>query len=374
MRTSGQLRTKASLDHEAKSAHSVIVRATDSSGAAADTSVIISVANKEEPGGITFSPSTPATNRRFTATVIDPDGALSVSRWLWERSTDLSSWAAIPGAASGFYTPVAEDKGNYLRVTAHYDDGEGSGKQVAVVTVKPVSSAPPPTIRRGGGSGAGGGGSGGGEAGEGQEQRVPTASDIFDDLAAGIWYETAVTWMIQHDITRGCAPKMFCPKNNLTRQQFVTFLWRAAGRPTPTYSGSQAFADVPEGVYSDQAIGWAVSKGVTVGCTEGDFGDPDWKFCPDQPVTRAQMAVLLYRHLEADYIGQITVFTDVSSDSYYAQAVAWMRDFQIISGGCAPKLFCPDRPATRAEAAGFISGVAIRPHTWGTGNTSFIPQ
>ena len=166
---------------------------------------------------------------------------------------------------------------------------------------------------------------------------------------------------------------MFCPQANLTRQQFVTFLWRAAGQPTPPYLGSEAFTDVTEGIYSDQAIGWAVSNAITTGCTPGVFGDPDWNFCPTQPVTRGQMATLLYRHTEADYIGQTTPYTDVEPDRFYATSIAWLTDFQV-APGCNATRFCPNRDATRAEAALFINGVAIRPHTWGQGNASFIPQ
>lgn len=179
--------------------------------------------------------------------------------------------------------------------------------------------------------------------------------------------------MILHDVTRGCTPTMFCPDQELTRRQFVTFLWRAAGAPTPEYLGSEAFADVEEGAYADQAIGWAVSREVTKGCSAGSFGDPDWEFCPGQPVTRGQMATLLYRHVEADYPGRSTPYGDVESGSYYESGVAWLTDFQVVPG-CGSQLFCPDRNATRAEAALFINGVAIRPHLWGPGNTSFIPQ
>lgn len=112
---------------------------------------------------------------------------------------------------------------------------------------------------------------------------------------------------------------------------------------------------------------------MTVGCTQGEFGDADWRFCPKSPVTRGQMATLLYRHVEADYVGQTPPYTDVEPDSFYAESVAWLTDFLIVSG-CSATMFCPDRAATRVEAALFTNGVAIRPHTWGEGNTSFIPQ
>ena len=148
----------------------------------------------------------------------------------------------------------------------------------------------------------------------------------------------------------GCATNLFCPDANLTRQQFVTFLWRAAGRPSAPYLGSEAFTDVREGVYAEQSIGWAVAEGVTRGCTPGEYGDPDWEFCPTQPITRGQMATLLYRHTEADYIGKVPSHTDIGLDDFYAVSVAWLNDFGVVPG-CEPNLFCPNRDATRAEAA-----------------------
>ena len=197
------------------------------------------------------------------------------------------------------------------------------------------------------------------------------AFGVFEDVPAGAWYESALEWMILYQITAGCTPTMFCPEQNLTRQQFVTFLWRAAGRPAAPYLGSEAFGDVREGGYAEESIGWAVANGVTRGCTPGEFGDPDWNFCPTQTTTRGQMATLLYRHVEADYLGAVPAFADVGPDRFYTTSIAWLTDFGVVPG-CGPGLFCPDRDATRAEAAVFINGVAIRPHLWGPGNTSLL--
>ena len=63
----------------------------------------------------------------------------------------------------------------------------------------------------------------------------------------------------------------------------------------------------------------------------------------------------------------------LGSESAAAVSVAWRNDFGV-APACGPSLFCPNRDAPRAEAAVFINGVAIRPHIWGEGNTSFIPQ
>ena len=95
----------------------------------------------------------------------------------------------------------------------------------------------------------------------------PGAFGVFEDVPAGACYESALEWMILYQITAGCTPTMFCPEQNVTRQQFVTFLWRAAGRPAAPSLGSQAFGDVREGGYAEESIGWAVANGVTKGCT-----------------------------------------------------------------------------------------------------------
>ena len=215
-------------------------------------------------------------------------------------------------------------------------------------------------------------GEGGGGVDDLPDGPTASASDVFEDVAQGSWYESAVSWMVLNEITSGCSPNRFCPDANLTRQQFITFLWRAAGRPKAPYLGSQAFVDAPEGGYAEESIGWAVATGVTRGCGPGQYGDADWRFCPQQPVTRGQMAALLFRQAEADHVGAAPPHTDVAPDRFYAPGIVWLTHFQVVPG-CGPNLFCPDSNATRAEAALFINGVAIRPHIMGQGNTFFTP-
>ena len=66
-------------------------------------------------------------------------------------------------------------------------------------------------------------------------------------------------------------------------------------------------------------------------------------------------------------------YTDVEPDAFYTTGIGWLTDFVVVPG-CDIRLFCPNRAATRAEAALFINGVALRPHIWGEGNTRFIPR
>ncbi len=391
----GSLSTKTQLDHETRSSYTVRVTATDPSGESATATVTIEITDVDEAGTLTLSATPLRQGLTLRATLTEPDGGVTGQVWQWERSTNHNTWTTITGATRPNLRLTAAHVGNRLRVTLTYTDTHGTGKTLQTQTLTTVQPPPPPQPPPSGGSGGsgsgggGGGGSGGGGGGgspppspstgggspggnENAEEPPPGASDLFEDITAGAWYEAAVTWMITNQVTSGCAPTRFCPEQNLTRQQFVTFLWRAAGRPTPPYTGTQAFTDITEGIYSDQAIGWAVSNKTTLGCTPGTLGDTNWKFCPTHQVTRGQMAALLYRHTQATYTGSPPFYTDVQPDDFHATAITWLTDYNVVPG-CAPKQFCPDRPATRAEAALFINGVAIRPHIWGQHNTAFTP-
>ena len=382
---SGQLQTKEVLDYETQPSHTMTVTATDTSDASADITVRVTVINLDEEGMVTLTPlNRPKVDSLISAGVSDPDGGIEDLAWRWERSPNGEDWSPIPGADSAAYTPTSADTDQYLKAIANYRDNHGPTKTADAHTshstegLPPPSTTPPTQDNPGGNSGGGGGGgagSGGGGTGigGGADGFPPRSSDMFADITPGVWYEPAVTWMILHGITAGCATSLFCPDQNLTRQQFVTFLWRAAGRPTSRYQGSEAFGDVLQGTYAEESIGWAVANGITKGCTAGQYGNPNWRFCPTHQVTRGQMAALLYRHTQATYRGGTPIHTDVQPTSYYATGISWLTDFGAVPG-CAPNQFCPNRNATRAEAAVFINAVAIRPHIWGEGNTSFLPQ
>ena len=118
------------LDHEAeKNTYGVEVAATDSSGATARITVTVIVTNVDEAGTVTLSPEEPVVDTTLTATLDDPDGDITGTTWQWARTMDMAAgWDDIPGATDAAYTPVATDDGYYLRATASYTDGHGSGK------------------------------------------------------------------------------------------------------------------------------------------------------------------------------------------------------------------------------------------------------
>ncbi len=140
--SNGVLTFNTPPDYEAKSVYSVTVTATDPSNASDSIPVTITVTNVEEAGTVDLSPVQPQVDTPLTSALSDPDGGVTGTTWEWESSSDQTNWAAISGATGGSYTPVAADVGNYLRVTASYTDGEGSGKSAQAVSDNAVQAAP----------------------------------------------------------------------------------------------------------------------------------------------------------------------------------------------------------------------------------------
>ena len=148
----GQLKTKADLDHEAKASYSIDVQVADGKDAegiaetppVVDTThaVTITVTDADDQGSITLSTQTPTVGSTLTATVGDQDGGVTGETWVWESSTDQNNWTTITGETTNSYTPDSDDVGNYLKVTATYDDDEGSGQTAEAGTSSAVILRP----------------------------------------------------------------------------------------------------------------------------------------------------------------------------------------------------------------------------------------
>ena len=149
--TSGQLKTKAPLDYETKSTYTVTVSVRDSKAAdgTADTAqdasitVTVNVTDLAEDGTITLSSRQPQVETDFTATLSDPNVVSPVVTWAWEKSTDKTLWTTISTATNEVYTPMTGDVDSYLKVTAIYNDGQGSDdKSAQAVSGFAVRAAP----------------------------------------------------------------------------------------------------------------------------------------------------------------------------------------------------------------------------------------
>ena len=105
----------------------------EASGGSRD--VAVTVTNVDEGGSVSLNDRQPqaGAGQTVTASVTDPDGDTVGTTWQWSRSMDMSEWADIDGATSSAYTPQEEDAGYYLRATATYSDGLGTGQDSASV-------------------------------------------------------------------------------------------------------------------------------------------------------------------------------------------------------------------------------------------------
>ena len=167
----------------------------------------------------------------------------------------------------------------------------------------------------------------------------------FIDVPAGSYYEDAVIWAVDKGITTGTSATTFNPNGICTRAQAVTFLWRAAGSPAAK-SAVMPFTDVKAGSYYYDAVLWAVEQGITKGTS-------DTMFSPDATCTRAQIVTFLWRANGSPAVSGNSAFTDVAADAYYAAAVTWAEK-NGVTGGIGGGLFGSNNNCTRAQIVTFI--------------------
>lgn len=171
----------------------------------------------------------------------------------------------------------------------------------------------------------------------------PTHS--FFDVPSSGWRNDAVAWMSSAGITTGCSATTFCPDQEMTREQQITFLWRYAGTPSP--GGSSPFGDAPRGQYYTNPVTWAYNNGITNGVSPTSFGT-------SRPVTRAQAVTFLWRQAGEPSPSGPSPFDDVPEGRYFTDPVAWAFENGVTTGRSAT-VFDPDAPVKRVEFAAFLS-------------------
>ena len=178
----------------------------------------------------------------------------------------------------------------------------------------------------------------------------------FDDVPYTHWAWSWIESLYAAGITSGCGtnPLIYCPEQSVTRAQMAKFLERGVHGSTyqpPAVGAGTGFNDVFTSYWAAAWIKQLAADGITSGCGGGNY-------CPDDQVTRSQMAVFLLRAKHgAAYtppaLGASTGFTDVSV-SYWA--AAWIKQLaaESITTGCGSGNYCPEDPVTRAQMAVFL--------------------
>ena len=169
----------------------------------------------------------------------------------------------------------------------------------------------------------------------------------FTDVKSGDWFYEAVQYVYDKGMMTGVSADRFAPASTTTRGMIVTILYRLENEPA--VSGDLPFTDVERGAWYADAVAWAAANDIVNGTSATTFA-------PNSPITREQMAAILYRY--AAYKGydvsqkaDLSGYTDAASISGYAKdALAWANAQKLITGVTDTTLN-PQGSATRAQVA-----------------------
>jgi len=181
--------------------------------------------------------------------------------------------------------------------------------------------------------------------------------ESFSDVPRTDPFYRFVETLLHRGITAGCAatPPRYCPANPVTRAQMAVFVLVAregAGyAPAACVAGSEIFADVPAASGFCRWVEELARRGVASGCGGGSY-------CPNDAVSRAQMAVFVLRTLEPGSTPPACasggeVFADVPAASGFCR---WIEELarRGVVGGCGGGNYCPEGPVSRAQMGVFI--------------------
>lgn len=168
---------------------------------------------------------------------------------------------------------------------------------------------------------------------------VVNPAAVFTDMEPNAFYLDGVAWAVQQEITTGKTATTFAPKENCTHGQILTFLWRAAGKPSSSIT-------TPFSMKGDEyyygAAKWAFEKGMI-----------NAAFHPDAFCNRADAVQYIWLAQGRPYAAAVSRFADVPANAYYAQAVAWAVGRGVTTGATASS-FNPGGLCNRGQIVTFL--------------------
>lgn len=183
--------------------------------------------------------------------------------------------------------------------------------------------------------------------------RLEDRGRTFTDVPAGGWKAEAAAFVSARELFNGTGPNTFSPDAPMTRAMLAAVLHNLEGNPAP--AGSGGFADVPSGLWCADAVDWAAVQGIVDGYAGGLFR-------PDEPITREQLAVMLWRYAgrPAPSAGAALNFPDADAAGDYArEALLWAAEEGVL-GGYADGRLNPKGAATRAQTARMLMNFMTR--------------
>ena len=183
------------------------------------------------------------------------------------------------------------------------------------------------------------------------ESVIAANASPFEDVLPKDWFYSDVQDVCKRGLMNGTDENRFSPEERTTRAMIVTILWRMEKQPVNEYDG---FVDVAPAAYYADAVTWAAYNQIVSGYGEGKFG-------PADPITREQLAVILFRYLQYKKMQPDRADENVLNDfadqnqigSYARTAVCWAVEAGILRG--STRLLNPQGTATRAQVAAILS-------------------
>jgi hypothetical protein len=183
---------------------------------------------------------------------------------------------------------------------------------------------------------------------------VTTTPKTFNDVPPGFWAENYISAIACNNITTGCGGSNYCPGGNVTRAEMAAFIIRALYGETFTFSAIPHFSDVPDTHWAFKYIQRMFEDGITTGCGGGNY-------CPGGNVTRAEMAAFIIRALYGETFSFLTTphFSDVPGGHWAFRYIQRMFE-ESITTGCTSSTYCPNNNVTRAQMAAFLTRAFLK--------------
>ena len=178
---------------------------------------------------------------------------------------------------------------------------------------------------------------------------APAAEETapFTDVPPGSWYEEAVLWAAENNITSGVGDHLFGPNQTVTRAQVVTMLWRI--EDSPAAESTVTFSDVPDGKWYSDAVAWAAANELVAGYPNGTFA-------PGKDITRQELVTILFRYAKykdpataAPEDVDFSAYSDAGQiASFASDAMRWAVGTGV-GHGTSDTTLSPNGTATRAQ-------------------------
>lgn len=289
-----------------------------------------------------------ANDEEYAAAYVNPNGTVALPTTPKISGYKFVKWSQTNSSDGEEFTEntaVAEDMTVYA-ITKKSSSGGGGGGSASTATPVPSATATPapsvtPELQT---------------TPAPTETSKPTAAKSFVDVDESAWYYNSVKYVSDNGLMSGVSETEFAPDMDITRAMFVTVLYRAAGAPDMSNEiWGYPFEDVDAEGWYGAAVYWARNNDIIQGYS-------DEKFAPNEPVTREQMAAMLYRYaqfkrISTDETGDLSQFTDSDSISEWAKNnVGWAIGKGLLTGK-GNGILDPTGNATRAEVAAMLQRV-----------------